>query len=118
VAALALAVARHRVSRSHRVACWLAILSLGSLTGPVAWGDYVPAVTVWMLTFLPADAYRGPVRPLLLALCWVFCVFLPGVAPIPTLLPFRAGILLSAAGTLLLVSANTWSILGTGREGK
>lgn len=93
--------------RWQRACLWLAILNLAALASPVAWADYVPVGSVWLLTLLPASLYHHRGWAVLLASTWVFAALLPGVVPMPGFLPFTLMMLLPSLGSVLLVALNT-----------
>jgi len=102
VAAAALA-ARARDPR-RRAVTWLALLNLASLTSPAAWGDYVPVGTLWLVTLLAAGTDR--LSPAALAVVGGFCALLPGVVPLGDFPGPAASMIVSIAGTVLLIVAN------------
>lgn len=68
--------------RHLRVAGWLAILGLGSMTSPGAFGDYVPLTATWLLIFVAGAYARGLRWALPLTACWIFHYTLLGTAPL------------------------------------
>jgi hypothetical protein len=116
VAAAAVFSARIR-SRRHRALAWLALINLASMTSPAAWGDYVPAGTLWLLTFLTGDAARGRRVAPLLAVTWVLSFLLPGVVPIGSFPSATPSLVLSILLTLVLIVFNFRIVtVGLGQE--
>lgn len=99
-------IAAHRLRRASRWAqgvLWLALLGLASLTSPGAWGDYVPAVAVWLLALVALRAVDAPRWRLPLATVALFEVFLLGTFPVGDWAPMALMLPLSAVGVLLMV---------------
>lgn len=96
---------RRRTTPTARLATGLALLGLASLASPGAWGDYVPATAVWLLSLLAADLWRTVAGRVALLLAVPFQALLLGTmpigswAPIPLMVPLSA---VGAAGLLLL----------------
>jgi len=60
---------------------WLALLGLGSMASPGAWGDYVPSLAIWLLAFVAARGARSARLALALGLAGLFQYFLLGTFP-------------------------------------
>jgi alpha-1,2-mannosyltransferase len=92
-----------RAPRLVRGTFWLALLGLGSLASPGAWGDYVPVTAVWLLTLLAARAAGS--RPLAAALgtTALFQAFLLGTMPLGDWMPYEVMVPLSLVGALTLL---------------
>jgi hypothetical protein len=72
-----------RATTPHaRAVLWLGLLTLGALSSPGAWSDYVLISAVWMLAFVsaPLPAERG--MRAALAACWLLTIMQPGVLPL------------------------------------
>jgi hypothetical protein len=66
----------------------------------------VPVGSVWLLTLMASSVLRNRRDRWLVAACWGFCFFLPGVVPIVTNLPAPAAFSLSIACTVILLVLN------------
>jgi hypothetical protein len=104
VVAAVVGLRRDAGSRLLRASSWLALLGLGSLASPGAWGDYVPVVAVWLLSLLavPLTATRG--RALAFGLAAVFQFFVLGTMPLGSWAPIGPMLVVSAAGALILLA--------------
>ncbi len=117
-----------QIPRDLRAAGWLAILGLGSMTSPGAFGDYVPLAATWMMTVLASRMRAGWRIALPLGVFWVLQYFVLGTSPLGSwfspeiMLPLSA---LSAAsmmavfGGVLLGSfepAESWTLDITPQE--
>jgi hypothetical protein len=100
--------ARKKGSRLQQAWLWLALLNLGALQSPGAWGDYVTLGTVWLLSLLSWQMYNGVIRIVFLAACWVFSFSVLGVQPMPELLPVPMMMVLTSIGVILLLAVNVW----------
>jgi hypothetical protein len=102
--------ARKSESRLQRACIWLALLNLGALQSPAAWGDYITLGTVWLLSLLSGQMYKGAVRIVFLGACWIFSFSVFGVQPMPELLPGPIMMVLTSIGAALLLAVNIWTI--------
>ena len=103
IVAMAFLVARAGGSRMTRVCGWLALLNLASLTSPGAWGDYVPAASVLMVTLWIAERGTRGLRIMPLLVVGFVLMFLPGVIPYgePSTGPVTLLLSLMCAGVLV-----------------
>lgn len=108
---VAAAIRKSAVGRAERVRVWLALLNLAALQSGGAWGDYITLGSVWLLTYLTGDAWRSRTATVGLALAWVACALVPGVQPIPTLLPAPLAMSLTVGIFLTVTALNTWVAL-------
>ncbi len=125
VLALVWRARRRTTSRSHAVMLWLALLNLVVLQGPVAFMDYTPAPSLWLLTFVSIEMARSRVIAIWLGLCWLHVSTLLGSFPLPdypsTWADFteHANAQVAASSiliTLLILPLNIWCAMRTDRE--
>jgi hypothetical protein len=109
VVVVAVLASRRRRSNRDQALAWLALLGLASLFSPGAFADYTSAASVWLLTLLPLGCERKRWRWFLLA-CWVFMFFLPGIYPLPPILPSPV-MVLSFVGVGLMITLFVWVLL-------
>lgn len=107
-------------SRWAQGVLWLGLLGLASLASAGAWGDYVPAVAVWLLALVALRAVDEPRWRIPLAVTALFQVFLLGTfplgsggewAPLGLLLPLSAAgalLMLGLFGAVLAIRPATW----------
>lgn len=88
--------------RHLRVAGWIAILGLGAMTSPGAFGDYVPLTATWLLTFVAGLFHRSRPWAVFLGACWLFHYTLLGTAPIGAWFDPGVMIPVSLAAALLM----------------
>jgi uncharacterized membrane protein len=106
---------RRTTSRSHAVMLWLALLNLVVLQGPVAFMDYTPAPSLWLLTFVSIEMARNRMIAIALGLCWLQLSTLLGSFPMPGY-PSTAQIAASSLLiTLLVIPLNLWCAMRTDR---
>lgn len=109
-------IAAKRGDGRLQLACtWLALLNLGALQSPGAWGDYVTLGTVWLLSLLSWREYRGKVRVIFLFACWIFSFTVVGNQPMPELLPVPLMMILTTISALLMLAVNAWAIFSVRR---
>lgn len=89
--------------RHLRAAGWLAILGLGAMTSPGAFGDYVPLTATWLLTLVAGVYGRGWRWAVPLSVCWLFQYTVLGTAPIGQWADTQLMIPLSGVGALLML---------------
>ncbi len=115
---------RRTTSRSHAVMLWLALLNLVVLQGPVAFMDYTPATSLWLLTFVSIEMARNRTIAIGLGLCWLQVSTLLGSFPLPndpsTWAEFFEQATVQAAAsslliTLLVLPLNLWCAMRTDR---
>lgn len=90
--------------RWARGSLWLALLGLGSLASPGAWGDYVPVVAVWLLALVAARALERRWLRWPLAVVAAFQVLLLGTMPVAGWGPPEVMIPVSALGVVTLLA--------------
>jgi len=95
---------RRNGSRLAVGAGWLALLGLGSLSSPGAWGDYVPVTAVWLLSLLALPMMRSRSAAAVLGTAWLFQLFLVGTMPIGDWTPVRLMVPVSAIGATVLLA--------------
>ena len=108
-------VGRRTTSRSHAVILWLALLNLVVLQGPAAFVDYVPATSLWLLTFVSIEMAKNRVIAIGLGICWLQLSTLIGSFPAPgypSAAQFAASSLLV---TVLVLALNLWCAMRTDR---
>ncbi len=111
VVAMAVVAARVRGARA-RALVWFALLNLGAMTSPAAWGDYVPVGTLWMLTLVAAGTTR--VRPAIWGTLAGLSFLLPGVVPLGNWPSPVVAMGLSIAATLAWIGFNGWVVVRAG----
>ena len=106
VVALAMIIGWYRphTDRSDRASVWLALLGLGSLASPGAWGDYVPVTAIWLLTLVTAVAPTTRRWRLFLVAVWAFQFLLLGTMPIGDWAPITAMRVASGVGAVLMLA--------------
>jgi hypothetical protein len=102
--------------RRRRGLVWLALINLAAMTSPAAWGDYVPAGTLWLLTFVTVDMVRSRLTAPVVAAAWVFSVLLPGVVPIGSFPSATPSLVLSIVCTLVVAGINFRIVTGALRQ--
>jgi hypothetical protein len=116
---------RRTTSRSYAVLLWLALLNLVVLQGPVAFMDYTPALSLWLLTFVSIEMSRSRMIAIGLGLCWLQVSTLLGSFPIPddpsTWADFVEQATPQTAAsslliTLLVIPLNLWCAMRTDQE--
>jgi len=106
VLAAAALVGLRRASRARawRAAGWLALLGLGSLSSPGAWGDYVPVTAVWLLSLLAPAMARGRLLAAGLGAAWLWQWSLLGTMPFGDWAPIALMVPVSAVGSALMLA--------------
>lgn len=91
-------------SRWARGSLWLALLGLGSMASPGAWGDYVPSAAVWLLALVAVRAVEDRRLRIPLAAVAAFQFFLFGTMPVAGWHPPEVMIPISAVGALSMLA--------------
>lgn len=98
-------------SRVRRIQIWLAVVGLGSITSPAAWGDYIFLPAIWLLTTLAAESKDNRKLAIWFGICWIFFYILLGSTPLSTSpLPIFT-YSLSIINFILLISLLTWILV-------
>jgi hypothetical protein len=95
---------RSNGSRLAVGAGWLALLGLGSLASPGAWGDYVPVTAVWLLSLLAPLMTRSRKAAVALGVAWAFQLLLLGTMPIGDWAPLHLMVPVSAVGAAIMLA--------------
>lgn len=107
-------VAGRARSGKQRALVGLALVNLAAMTSPAAWGDYIVVGTLWMLTFVLADA--TPSARFGLGALAGFCALLPGIVPIVNFPTPHLAMAMSVVGTLLILATNLWVVVSAVRQ--
>jgi hypothetical protein len=98
-------------SRHLQAISWFAILGLGSLASAGAWGDYVPLVATWMMTFLVSRLRDNWLVAVSLSVCWLFQFALVGTSPLGSWFSPEFMIPLSALSGVMMLTLYGWALL-------
>jgi len=113
ILALVWRAGRRTTSRSHSVILWLALLNLVVLQGPAAFIDYVPATSLWLLSFVSLEMAWNPRIAIWLTVCWAQLSTLLGSFPTPSY-PSNAQVAASSLlVTTLVLGLNLWCAMRT-----
>ncbi len=114
--AFVLVAGRRRVeARQDLAVVWLALLNLAAFQSYGAWGDYVTLGSAWALTLAASSqwpAARTWSLPAgLLGAAWIACFLVPGVQPIPDLLPSPVAMILTLLVAAIVIALNARTAL-------
>ena len=115
VVVAAFLAARIKGTRYTNVLVWLALLNLATMVSKGAWGDYIPAGTLWILTLTVKDITNTVPQKILTGALWVVMFLSLGTLPLPGLT--NPDLFISLAGFTMLVTIgfNLWVLYRQGR---
>jgi hypothetical protein len=112
LAAVGLGALRRQRNELELAWLWLALLGLGSMASPGAWGDYVPSVAIWLLAFVAARGAASARLAAALGVAGLFQYVLLGTFPWT---PSVWGYLLSGIGVVGLLALYAGTIVAVAR---
>lgn len=112
LAAIGLGALRRERNALESAWLWLALLGLGSMASPGAWGDYVPSVAIWLLAFVAARSAASARLAAALGLAGLFQYVLLGTFPWT---PSVWGYLLSGIGVVGLLGIYLGTLIAVAR---
>jgi len=113
---LAINASRHLKSRVNRVYIWLAIVGLGSMMSPGAWGDYISLPAMWLLTVLAAEYETNRKMTIAFVICWILFYFLIGTMPFSSSPVPKVTYIVSTINFISLTGLLVWVMLRSPRQ--
>jgi glycosyl transferase family 87 len=111
-----LALASHASKRANtpyaQAVLWLGLLTLGALSSPGAWADYVLVSAIWMLAFTSAARPASRAARCAVAATWALLVLQPGVFPLVPVGGERGMLIAAALGHLVVLALCATQLIG------